>query len=158
MGRTKTSRKSTLPPPKSRLPWILGGLGFLAVVTLAAAVYNREYRLLSGHAPIVEPTGRSDAGAVLDPLRFTAPRQREAYAAAREIPAVLNQLYCWCGCKKHSVHRSLLECFESEHGANCDICTGEAVLALAMVRKGVTDIRAIQDAIDASWAHGRRNT
>ena len=56
-------------------------------------------------------------------------------AIVRDIPAVLNQLYCWCGCKENPAthHRSLLECYDSEHASNCDICIGEAMLAKSLV-------------------------
>ena len=148
----KTVRK------KSHLPMYLavGGVGL--AVALAALVYVEENRLRSGHAPVVHPTGRSDASEVLDPARFKDQGQRRAYAVARQIPATLNQLYCWCGCKEHSGHRALLECFESEHGSQCDICMGEAMLAYLVVQQGVTDVRKIQDAIDATYAPGRRRT
>jgi len=155
MGRSKTTRKTRTAHQRSRVPWILGALALSALVILATVVYAKEYRFRSGHAPVVEPTGRSDASGVLDPTRFRERRQQEAYAVAQQIPAVLNQLYCWCGCKEHSGHRALLECFESEHAAQCVVCMGEAMLARTMVRQGVTDIRAIQDAIDQSWTPGR---
>ena len=52
-------------------------------------------------------------------------------SAPQHIPAVLNQLYCWCHCRESTIfhHRSLLECFESDHASQCSICMGEATLA-----------------------------
>jgi len=113
----------------SSVPWIITvcGLGLADLVPVVPLV--RE-RLRSGHAPVVHPTGRSDASQVLDPVRFRDPAQKRAYAIARQIPGTLNQLYCWCGCKEHSGHRAPLECFESEHASQCNICMGEAVIAL----------------------------
>jgi hypothetical protein len=34
---------------------------------------------------------------------------------AREIPDVLNQLYCYCECDKHRGHKSLLSCYTDGH-------------------------------------------
>ncbi|MGH7675448.1 MAG: CYCXC family (seleno)protein, partial [Gemmatimonadales bacterium] len=74
----------------------------------------------------------------------------EAYAAARRLPAVLDGLYCYCDCALHSGHRSLLTCFESEHGAYCDICVGEAVLAGDLSAQGLA-LERIRAAIDARF-------
>ena len=70
-----------------------------------------------GHAPVIDPSGRSDASHVLAPTHFRDSRQQHAYAVAHQIPEVPNQLYCWCGCKENpqTRHRALLECFESDH-------------------------------------------
>jgi hypothetical protein len=124
-------------------------IGFLTVA--AFLVFIRQPS--SGRAPVIVPTGRSDASAVLDPAGFTIPKQHDAYAAAREIPVVLNQLYCWCHCRESTIfhHRSLLECFESDHASQCSTCMGEALLAQQMVKRGITNVRQIQNAIDAQF-------
>jgi hypothetical protein len=126
-----------------------------ALVLVAAAVVISCNRAspVTGKAPVIAPTGRSDASAVLDPASFSDDHQRHAYMAAREIPAVLNQLYCWCHCRESTIfhHRSLLECFESDHASQCSICMGEATLAYDMVKRGVTDVRQIQDVIDGQF-------
>ena len=147
-------RKNVKKP--SWLPWIITVCGLGLAVAVVGPLVRKQLR--SGHAPVVHPTGRSDASQVLDPTRFRDPAPQRAYAIAQQIPATLNQLYCWCGCKEHSGHRALLECFESEHASQCNICMGEAVIASDMVRGGVTDVRKIQDAIDQSFAPGRRRT
>jgi hypothetical protein len=78
------------------------------------------------------------------------PGALEAYAAARAAPATLDGVYCHCDCSKHSGHRSLLTCFESEHGGFCDICMGEAVLAAQLAARG-TSLQGIRTAIDARF-------
>ena len=133
-------------------------LGFAATVVFIS--FNRPSPV-SGKAPMIAPTGRSDATAVLDPASFSGDQQRHAYMAAREIPDVLNQLYCWCHCRESTIfhHRSLLECFESDHGSQCSTCMGEATLAHDMVKRGVRDVRQIQDAIDMRFGPlARRST
>jgi hypothetical protein len=103
------------------------------------------------------PSGRSDASHVLDPNRFSRPEVRHAYWVATQIPATLNQLYCWCGCENRGAHRSNLQCFEDEMAVNCDVCRGTAEIAYTLVQKGVTDAGRIQAAVDAKWAPGKRS-
>jgi hypothetical protein len=131
---------------------IIAGAALALVATAVVISLNRPSPV-SGKAPVIAPTGRSDASAVLDPTSFSDDQQRHAYMAAREIPAVLNQLYCWCHCRESTIfhHRSLLECFESDHASQCSICMGEATIAFAMGKRGVTDVRQIQDVIDSRF-------
>ena len=77
----------------------------------------------------------------------STPGATEAYAAARTAPGVLDGLYCHCDCAKHFGHRSLLTCFESDHGGRCDICMGEALLATQLASQGgsLEDIRRAID-------------
>jgi hypothetical protein len=44
-------------------------------------------------------------------------RAARTHQIAREIPDVLDQLYCYCGCDKSAGHRSLLSCFTDGHAA-----------------------------------------
>ena len=104
----------------------------------------------------IVPTGRSDASRVLDPEQFSDPEVRRAYEIATQIPGVLNQLYCWCGCENRGVHRSNLGCFEDMMSVNCAVCRGTAEIAYEMVRQGVTDAGRIQAAVDAKWAPADR--
>jgi hypothetical protein len=73
-----------------------------------------------------------------------------AYEAAREMPAVFDGLYCYCECKEHFGHRSLLTCYESEHAASCDICLTEGRMATEMHQRGAT-LQQIRDAVDAQF-------
>ena len=54
--------------------------------------------------------------ATLPPDMFTGPA-REAYQVATEIPEVLNELNCHCGCKRSQGHANLLHCFTDGHAA-----------------------------------------
>ena len=134
-------------------------LGASVVMVLSAAVLIFQRHSVSGDAPVIVPTGRSDASAVLDPMSFHDMGQQHAYTVAHEIPAVLNQLYCWCHCRESTIfhHRSLLECFESDHASQCNICMGEAALAYSMVQRGVKEVREMQHTIDGRYgpkSHG----
>ncbi|HEX6733015.1 MAG TPA: CYCXC family (seleno)protein [Pyrinomonadaceae bacterium] len=72
----------------------------------------------------------------LSPEIFTG-NKRLAYQAAKEIPQTLAQLPCYCHCDRGHGHKSLHSCFESEHGENCGICIGEALMARNLEKRGV---------------------
>ena len=59
------------------------------------------------------------------------------------VPHVIDGLYCYCHCSEHSSHYSLLECFQTDHAARCDICMSEATIAYEMSQDGasLSDIR-----------------
>jgi hypothetical protein len=55
---------------------------------------------------------------VVDPGQFTG-MTREAYAAAKAVPEVLDKVYCYCYCDDPPFnHKSLLSCFVDYHGAS----------------------------------------
>lgn len=99
----------------------------------------------------IKPSGRSDASAVLDPDQFDRAEVRRAYRIATEIPKVLNNLYCWCGCENRGVHRSNLGCFEDKMAVDCAVCRATAEIASRMTQEGVTDAGKIQAAVDEEW-------
>jgi hypothetical protein len=72
---------------------------------------------------------------------------------AKAIPNVLDGLHCYCECARDHGHRSLLTCFESDHGAACDICLQEAALAYRMTQEGA-GLDQIRERIDAMFATG----
>ena len=78
----------------------------------------------------------------LSPEIFTG-NKKLAYLAAKEIPQILAQLPCYCHCDRGHGHKSLHSCFESEHGENCGICIGEALMAHSLHKRGmnITEIR-----------------
>ncbi|HEU4560871.1 MAG TPA: PCYCGC motif-containing (lipo)protein, partial [Longimicrobium sp.] len=98
-----------------------------------------------------EPRPGIDAAGVL-PARQVKERARDAYAAARRIPQVLDGIYCHCDClERHPELHSLLDCFKSQMAANCGICQAQARLALELHRQGKT-LEQIRQTIDAE--HG----
>ena len=80
-------------------------------------------------------------------LVLGTPGAAAAYAAARSAPQMLDGLYCHCECARHFGHRSLLTCFESDHGAHCSTCMGEALLAAELASRGAS-LEAVRRAID----------
>jgi hypothetical protein len=128
----------------AKLAWLLAGAAGVALVALL---------VVTGSAGGAHPTPRPgitaekvlpDAGVPHNPGAL------EAYAAARSAPHMLDGVYCHCDCSKHAGHRSLLTCFESEHGAHCDICMGEAMLTAQLAARGAS-LQKIRTAIDAQF-------
>jgi hypothetical protein len=59
---------------------------------------------------------RRETRPTLDPALFVG-KAATAHRVAREIPDVLDQLYCYCQCDKHQGHPSLLSCYTDGHAA-----------------------------------------
>ncbi len=55
----------------------------------------------------------------LDPSRAPSPKIKSAYQVAKDIPWVLDSIYCYCMCKENPAfkHISLLSCFVDGHAA-----------------------------------------
>jgi Protein of unknown function with PCYCGC motif len=106
----------------------------------------------TGRAEAVEtaaPKG-SQPRVTLDPNQFVGP-VKEAYKFAEKNPELLAELHCYCGCDKAEGHQNLLDCYRSTHGASCEICTGEALLAKRMSEQG-SPVDQIRDAIRRNFA------
>jgi len=140
-GTARARRRLPIPVPiLVLLVLVLGAIG---------------YSLLAPDANATEhPTPRPGitAATVQPPARYAAdPRIAQVYAEVAQIAAVTDGLYCHCDCSRHSGHRSLLTCFEDDHGAGCDICLGEAHLAYTMTQQGAS-LEQIRTAIDQQFA------
>jgi hypothetical protein len=59
---------------------------------------------------------RRETRPTLDPALFVR-KAAASHRVAREIPDVLDQLYCYCRCDKHLAHKSLLSCYTDGHAA-----------------------------------------
>lgn len=135
----------------ARAPWLIAGAAAAALVvivmqTRAPAATGREG---DSHHPMPRPGITSEK---VMPASFVprTPGSNEAYAAARTHAATLDGVYCHCDCSKNAGHRSLLTCFEGEHGAYCDICMGEAMVASGMADQG-RSLEEIRTAIDRQF-------
>jgi hypothetical protein len=86
----------------------------LLLISAAAAAAQRQVA-----APKDESLRMGETRATLDPGKFNDPRIKEAYRVAKEIPWVLDSLYCYCMCKESPTfrHKSLLSCYVDDHAA-----------------------------------------
>lgn len=144
------ARRAPNPSKGSRsqlLPWAIAGVAAVALIAVLVTGQGNGPR-----HPDPRPNAR-DAAAGVMPASFFAsnPRIMRAYQIAREIPETLDGLYCYCECKEHLGHRSLLTCYNSQHGAGCDVCIAEAEQAYDMVKQGraLADIRTAIDLANA---------
>ena len=67
-----------------------------------------------------ESLRKGETRATLDPNIFARnPRIEKAYQIAKEIPWVLDSIYCYCFCKESPAfkHKSLLSCYVDNHAA-----------------------------------------
>ncbi len=82
----------------------------------------------------------------LSPAYFVG-KQARSYRIAKEIPEIIDSLYCYCDCKKHFGHKSLLTCYVDLHASRCQICMDEAIVAYKLYKEGkdVVEIRRIID-------------
>lgn len=88
---------------------MLAGLLMLGTLALSRA------ELTPQHAPATpsEPPSAS-LPATLPPDMFTG-TVRQAYQVAADMPEVLAELNCHCGCDRSQGHRNLLDCFSDTH-------------------------------------------
>jgi len=64
----------------------------------------------------ISPVARRETRPTLNPALFVG-KAALAHQVAREIPDVLDQLYCYCYCDRHLGHKSLLSCYTDGHAA-----------------------------------------
>ena len=86
----------------------------------------------------------------LDPAKFSG-KIRVAYEAAKEVPEVLAQLPCYCGCMSGHGHKNNLDCFHDEHGVECAMCQDIALDAQSMWEDG-TEIARIREKIKEKYS------
>lgn len=89
--------------------------GLLTLGTLALS----QAESMPQHAPTApsEPPSATRSAALpatLPPDMFTG-TVRQAYQVAADMPGVLAELNCHCGCDRSQGHRNLLDCFSDTH-------------------------------------------
>ena len=89
--------------------------------------------------------------ATMDPKQFPDALNRNVYTLAAKIKPVLYQQPCYCYCDRHAGHKSLLDCYVSKHGSECDVCQKEAVLAYQLTKKGKTPAQIRAAIIHGDW-------
>ena len=116
----------------------------------AAETPQQTAALTPPTAPELLPVDNA-AGQTLPPEIFLDPKAREAYQVAKDIPEVLKELPCFCGCMRTHGHKNNLFCFKDQHGSGCEICQDIALDARKLHDQGMS-IAQIQDNIKAKYA------
>lgn len=81
------------------------------------------------------------------------PKAQAAYQVAKDIPEVLAELPCFCGCMVSYGHENNLFCFKDEHGSGCTVCEDIALDARDMHSKGLP-IDEIKQTVREKYGRG----
>jgi Protein of unknown function with PCYCGC motif len=87
----------------------------------------------------------------VNPERFSNLVVQNAYAVAAKIKKTLYQEPCYCHCDRSKGHKSLLDCFSSEHGSGCGTCIYEDFYSYEQMHKGKTAAQIRQGIIKGEW-------
>ena len=169
-SRAKANREETSPATtgksgKNNLWLVLGGAAIMIVIVWGAIQMTHtdssNTASSEAHKTMTDPTsdealkGPVSLIATLDPAAFVG-RARAAYQAAKEIPEILAQLPCFCGCleSKELGHKNNLYCFADSHGNICELCQTIALEAKEMNRKGIP-VETIRSNIRTTYGSNR---
>jgi hypothetical protein len=123
-------------------------LGIVAVAIMAGIAW---VTLRGTGEPATDTAAISKSADVLSPTIFDDEKTRAAYQVAKDIPEVLEQLPCFCGCMTSFGHKNNLFCFKDQHGSGCTLCQDIALDARKMHDAGMS-ITQIKDNIKAKYA------
>ncbi|MBI3989723.1 MAG: hypothetical protein HY347_08900 [candidate division NC10 bacterium] len=99
--------------------WAVKALMALAVIGVAGGFFffRAGSEVPKGSKPSAKrAVVRRETKSTLSPSLFVG-KAAWAHEVAKEIPDVLDQLYCYCECDKHMGHKSLLSCYTDGHAA-----------------------------------------
>ena len=116
-----TEQQTNNTPNNKNSGWMV-----IAAIVVFAGVAWFSFRVTKPQAPEQESRPSTVATAkpttpapvkypTLSPALFDG-KTREAYQAALDIPEVLKQVQCYCGCKQSAGHQNNLFCFTDDHG------------------------------------------
>ncbi len=116
-----TRPKQTAPKSKKRFKFPLFAMIAGGVLVLAGAYFLYQGKKPPARSPQLTELKKEhirlrEKRPTLPPTLFSG-NTRRAYEIAREIPEVLNRLYCYCRCRENFSHISLLSCFVDKHAS-----------------------------------------
>jgi hypothetical protein len=148
--KTKVNKGTKSAPGKKSGLRFAGVLIAVALIVAAWVYANNSSRSTNPQPQDGSAYVRRETKVSLSPALFVG-KTETAYRVAEQIPDVIDHLYCYCECDKHSGHRSLLSCFTDNHAANCGVCQDEALDAAKMKKQGYT-MAEIRSRIDAKYS------
>jgi hypothetical protein len=121
--RNARKRSHRAAPKVGRRRFLLGSAGVIAAGLATAFGVYRFTGASSGQAQEdsfgpddLAKLPRHEKRQTLSPTLFTG-SVAAAYAVAKQVPALLDQLYCYCRCKENFGHQSLLSCYVDRHAS-----------------------------------------
>lgn len=94
-------------------------LGFLVIITAWLILFAVSAAGALENLPVRkdESLRRGETRETLDPSLFKDARVRSAYQVARDVPWLLDSIYCYCFCEESFRHKSVLSCYVDNHAA-----------------------------------------
>lgn len=130
-------------------------LGLIAIAIIAGIGWYSLRGTNDQTDPSDQPSAElAKSAGVLSPTLFDDEKTRAAYQTAKDIPEVLEQLPCFCGCMSSYGHKNNLFCFKDQHGSGCSLCQDIALDARKMHDQGMS-IAQIQENIKAKYSHNQ---
>ncbi len=120
-AKPKPKQRATTVTPKRRSKYPLMALS-LGIVLIGVGIFYL-YQSKTPQKPAEKPVTQRKKNINLRETRQTLPPAlfsggvKRAYQIARDIPEVLDKLYCYCMCKENSGHKNLLTCYVDNHAA-----------------------------------------
>lgn len=122
----RTKKRTARPQKKEAVSAKRSRYPLLAMIAGGVLVIAGAYFLYQGETPPAQsPQAKEikkenlnlrEKRLTLSPQRFSG-GIRMAYEIAREIPEVLDRLYCYCRCRENFGHKNLLSCFVDTHAS-----------------------------------------
>ena len=114
-----SARKAQTPKKKAGLPtfaMLAGG-----ILALFGGYFLYQQQAPSAAAPELTRAERAsltlrENRPTLSPDMFGG-KVKRAYSIARQIPQVLDQIYCYCRCRENFGHKNLLSCYVDSHAS-----------------------------------------
>ncbi len=146
-NRAKTATPT--PTPGRRLRVVVIAICATLAISLAGGLLWHRHQIRAAEALAASQNYANLPLITLDPQAFQG-EARDTYRIARENPALLAKLHCYCNCDVRLGHRNLLDCYRDTHAASCGICMGEARDAEQMTKQG-TSVEQIRDTLKARY-------
>ncbi len=120
--KSKQSKPEEKSPKKKNLTVIILVLVIAALVAVGVGLKlsskKSSDKTVSAAVDDDSSLRRGETRPTLSPAQFSYPKVAEAYQIAKDIPHVLDSVFCYCYCsEKPFYHKSLLSCFVDMHAA-----------------------------------------
>ncbi len=150
MGKRKSKNKKRQKREATGNAGTLTALAVMIILVLAGVyLYTKPPGRVTASNPAPATGSLIENRPVLSPALFSG-KAALAYQYAAEIPKVIDSQFCYCYCKKHKNHKTLLTCFTSSHGSKCDICMDEVIYAYELYQEGKS-LDEIVSAVDKKF-------
>jgi hypothetical protein len=130
------------------------GLALLPQSASSGSTRGLNMEQSAGDEPVPayhEQVPRGVLPATMSPELFSDPLVQNAYTVAARIKKTLYQEPCYCHCDRSQGHASLLDCFASKHGSECNICMFEDFYTYEQSRKGKSAAQIRTGIIKGEW-------